>query len=70
MKKTIEIEGMSCNHCIHAVREALSGIEGMEVLDVQIGSATIQFEDADLDTGRVHGAIEEEGYMVVGELPA
>ena len=36
MKKVINIEGMSCNHCVAHVKEALEGINGVNVLEVSL----------------------------------
>lgn len=68
MKTTLKIEGMSCHHCVHAVDNALRDVEGITVEHVEIGSATVSYksDSAELRTA-VHEAIEEEGYMVVGE---
>jgi len=35
---TIKIEGMSCNHCVMAVTKALSGIDGIGNVKVDIAS--------------------------------
>ena len=49
--KTLAIEGMTCDHCVAAVRKALATLEGVdEVVDLQLkpgraivkGSASIQ----------------------------
>ena len=63
MKKTIQIEGMSCHHCVHAVQKALDAVEDVSVEHVEIGSATIDVVD-EADLSRVKQAIEEEGYSV------
>ncbi len=39
---TLHIEGMSCGHCLKAVRQALQGIPGATVDSVQMGRATLQ----------------------------
>jgi len=70
MKKSIQIGGMSCNHCVHAVRQALSAVEGIKVDHVEIGLATVTYEIGATDFERVKAAVEEEGYSVVGEVPA
>jgi len=59
---TIEIKGMTCGHCVGAVREALQGVPGVEkVLEVNLqpGSAKVQ---GTADPAALVKAIEEEGY--------
>jgi copper chaperone CopZ len=38
----INIEGMSCGHCISHVREAISAVPGAVADDVRIGSAEVR----------------------------
>lgn len=62
--ETIKIEGMSCGHCVRSVREALEETEGVEVEDVQIGSAQINYDPARTNRQEVERAIEEAGFTV------
>ncbi len=36
----VTIEGMSCQHCVMAVKKALGGVPAVIESDVQIGSAS------------------------------
>ncbi len=63
MKKTIEITGMSCGHCVHAVREALSNLASVQVEDVAIGKAVILAAPRTTDDA-IRAAIAEEGFTV------
>ena len=48
MKKILKIDGMGCEHCIKSVREALQEIEGLEILEVKIGEATVEIKNEEL----------------------
>jgi copper chaperone CopZ len=62
MTKELTIEGMSCQHCVHAVKEALGTIEHISVNHVEIGRATIDVPaDADVEP-QIREALEEEGF--------
>ncbi|MBN2254628.1 MAG: heavy-metal-associated domain-containing protein [Deltaproteobacteria bacterium] len=64
--KTIKINGMSCQHCVMAVKKALSGIDGIENVTVDLATGTATFEgkgSVDRETIRHH--IEEAGYELV-----
>jgi copper chaperone len=61
---TITISGMSCGHCVTAVRKALAGVAGVEVQDVQIGTATVGV-DSPATLAAATTAIEDAGYDVV-----
>ncbi|HYD54652.1 MAG TPA: heavy-metal-associated domain-containing protein [Gemmatimonadaceae bacterium] len=65
-KLTVEIGGMSCGHCVAAVSRSLKGIDGVEVEQVQVGSAVLQYDESAVSAARITQAIEDEGYPVVG----
>lgn len=60
----LRIEGMTCSHCVAAVRAALESVPGAVVQDVEIGHATV---DAAPETDRpmLVEAIETAGFDVV-----
>ena len=37
MRKVLKIDGMGCEHCVKSVKEALSTLEGLSLLEVKIG---------------------------------
>lgn len=61
---TITISGMSCGHCVTAVRKALTGVDGVVVQDVQIGTATVGV-DSPAALAAAESAVEDAGYDVV-----
>jgi copper chaperone len=57
------IEGMSCGHCVAAVRKALSAVPGVkEVTEVDLERGRARIE-GNADPRRLIAAIEEEGYQ-------
>jgi copper chaperone CopZ len=60
----IKIEGMSCNHCVVAVRNALISL-GIENLQVEIGRAKFEYDETSIEKSKILSAIEEEGYRVI-----
>lgn len=66
MKEVITIDGMSCGHCVHAVRQALANTDGVTVESVEIGSAVVSYDPALVDHGLLVQVIEDEGYRVTG----
>ncbi len=67
MKKTetIKIQGMSCGHCVMSVREALEETEGVEIEDIEIGSARISYDTEKTSREQIEEVIEDAGYKVV-----
>lgn len=64
-ERTIEIGGMSCGHCVMAVRAALSAVEGVQVSEVRIGAAKVAFDDATVSDDLVADAVRDAGYDVL-----
>ena len=65
MKKTIVIEGMSCMHCVGAVKNALSEIEGVISVNVDLAAKTATVDVEDVSDTVLKDAIEEAGYDVI-----
>lgn len=62
------IEGMTCEHCVRAVRGRLEKTPGVAVEQVNVGSAVIRIDPASASLDDVQDAISDEGYtaMVAG----
>jgi copper chaperone len=58
----LTIEGMSCEHCVRAVRGRLERTDGVKVDDVAIGSAVLDFDPAKTSIDDIEEAIADEGY--------
>ncbi len=61
-KLNLTIEGMTCEHCVRAVRGRLEQTPGVKVNDVQVGSARIEFDPAKTNVDDIEEAIADEGY--------
>ena len=62
----INVEGMSCNHCVNAVKTAVEAIDGVSSVEVSLenNTASIEFDPAKTTVGEIKEAIGEEGYGV------
>jgi copper chaperone len=58
----LTIEGMSCEHCVRAVRGRLERTDGVKVDDVSVGSATMDYDPAKTSVDDIEEAIADEGY--------
>ena len=58
----LEVAGMSCGHCVNAVRQALAEVPGVKVEDVHIGSATVAFDETKATVGDLVDAVSDAGY--------
>ncbi|MFA6045918.1 MAG: cation transporter [Phycisphaerales bacterium] len=58
---TLNIDGMSCGHCVQAVTKALSAVPGVKVNSVAVGSAVIEAADGRA-AGQALAALGAAGY--------
>lgn len=63
-EKKINIEGMTCHHCVKAVEVELEDL-GVESYDVQIGLAIVKYDETKISEHDLVKAIDEAGYKVV-----
>lgn len=64
MKEQIKIAGMSCHHCVMAVKKEISKLD-IEKLEVSIGNAEVEFDENKVQLGTIKKAITVAGYSVV-----
>jgi len=60
----IAIEGMSCQHCVMAVKKALGGVPGILENNVQVGSASVKYDESKVSKEDIEAIIEGAGYTV------
>jgi copper ion binding protein len=58
----LTIGGMSCQHCVRAVREALEAVPGVTVSRVEIGSAEVSFDATQSSAEAIAAAVSDAGY--------
>ena len=56
------ITGMSCGHCVAAVRQALDELPGVTVEDVAVGSAAVAYDPQRTTPERIAAAVANAGY--------
>lgn len=62
---TLKIGDMTCSHCVSSVNRALKGLQGVDDLKVNIGSAVLSYDPAQVTLTTIKEAVEEEGYPVL-----
>ena len=65
-KKTLKVAGMSCEHCVKAVTDALAAIAGLEgvAVSLQDGTASFSHDPAKAPLDAITAVITEAGYEV------
>lgn len=65
MKETLKIEGMTCDHCVMHVTNALEAIDGVEKAKVSLKKEALVKFSAPADMDKMAVAVAEAGYKVI-----
>ncbi len=64
IETTIQVEGMSCQHCVMRVKKAVEGLAGIVKSDVQVGQVKVAFEESKIRQKEIEDAIVKAGYKI------
>lgn len=63
---TYSVTGMTCEHCVGAVRAEIGRLAGVRDVSVELGSGQVAvLSDAPLEQAAVAAAVDEAGYELV-----
>lgn len=63
--KTVEVKGMSCQHCVMSVTKALNAVPNVKDVAVDLGAGKATFAEAGpVDLEAVKKAIADAGFEV------
>ncbi|WP_462412185.1 copper chaperone CopZ [Neobacillus sp. Marseille-QA0830] len=65
-KITLNVEGMSCQHCVKAVEGSVGKLAGVESVKVNLDAATVdvEFNSNKVSLNQIKEAIDDQGYDV------
>jgi copper chaperone len=68
MATILKVKGMSCQHCVMSVTKALTQLEGIENVKVDLQRGEVRFDNREgVASDRISKAIEEAGYEVISQ---
>ncbi|MGH6692101.1 MAG: heavy-metal-associated domain-containing protein [Longimicrobiales bacterium] len=61
----LRVRGMSCDHCVRTVAQALEAVEGVERAEVDLkqGRAVVEYREGSTTPARLAGVVMDEGYI-------
>ena len=62
--RTYTVTGMTCSHCVTAVREEVSEVAGVAGVDVDLAAGRLTVRGDGFSDEAVAGAVEDAGYEV------
>ena len=65
MRTTLNVTGMTCNHCQHSVQTALEGVDGVRAarVDLEQGRAVVDYDEAKTNAREIAVAVADAGYQ-------
>lgn len=63
-QQELKIEGMSCGHCIMAVKQSFAKLPNVVVEDITIGRAIVQYDESVVRQEDLEQAVQDAGYSV------
>ncbi len=61
-QRTYNVTGMSCEHCVAAVKAEVSELPGVSGVDVDLDSGVLVVRGSGVDDEAVRSAVESAGY--------
>ncbi|RXZ79582.1 copper chaperone [Paenibacillaceae bacterium] len=62
---TLQVEGMSCQHCVNSIEGALKEMGAKGKVDLKNNTVDVSFDENQITIELVKEAIEDQGYDVV-----
>ena len=64
-KEVLHVEGMSCDHCVRAIKEALDRIYVHARVDLDLKTVSIEYDEMQVNRKQINKVIEDQGYNIV-----
>lgn len=63
--RSVTVTGMTCDHCVAAVRSEIVGLDGVEQVDVDLDSGRVTITSStDIADDALAAAVDEAGYEI------
>ncbi|MGG5252675.1 copper chaperone CopZ [Neobacillus sp. SM06] len=65
-KITLNVQGMSCGHCVKAVEGSVGTLSGVSSVKVNLDAATVdvEFNPQEVSLDKIKETIDDQGYEV------
>lgn len=60
---TYTVVGMTCNSCVNKVTNAVTGLEGVDDIDVDVSNGTLEVS-GQIDDAAIRDAVAQAGYKI------
>ena len=59
---TMNIDHMTCGHCVGAVKKALTKLDGVTITSLGVGRAEVAYDPAKVAPPAILAAVDDAGY--------
>ena len=65
--KDIQVEGMTCGHCVETVTQAVNSLDGISQVSVDLDKkqVSVEFDESRTNPGAISSKITEVGFEVI-----
>lgn len=63
--ETLQVKGMSCQHCVQSVEKAVREVGASAKVDLGKEAVTVEYDESTVTLQAIRDAIEDQGYDVV-----
>lgn len=63
---TLQVEGMTCGHCVKSVENSVGSMNGVDRVLVELndGTVAVEYNENDVNVQEIKDTIEDQGYTV------
>lgn len=63
---TLNVQGMSCGHCVNSVEKSVGALTGVEQVKVNLteGLVDVAFDESQVSLDQIKETIDDQGYDV------
>ncbi len=64
---TLNVDGMSCDHCVNAITKSLLSLDGIKDVKVNLNNKTVfvKYDNTKISLDVIKNDIEEQGYDII-----
>ncbi len=64
---TLNVDGMSCEHCVNAITKSLLSLDGIKEVKVNLINKTVfvKYDNTKISLDLIKNDIEEQGYDII-----
>lgn len=66
-KVKLNVNGMSCQHCVNSIKKAVGALDGVSEVDVSLEgkTVTVNYDASKVTVDNIKFEIDDQGYEVV-----